>query len=109
MYSITVNVTNGVIQGVIWDNTCVFCGANNCRTYDVPGTDIKDQNCFNGANQATCISDPSSCDPVVYISWVGTDKDGLYMTSSSSKFSPNFIFSRQKVVPFHRVFGRVDF
>ena len=73
-------MTNGLVSGIIWDNSCVFCDIEMCNEYRVPGTKITDYHCQN--DKSECIKDPSSCDPQIFVSWVGTDKQGEYMSSA---------------------------
>jgi len=93
-----VNVREGIVQGIAWDDACLFCSPSSTRcmenTYN-----------FNGT-EATNISEPTKgcwvtkeecdkahaageqvCDIKVYAVWSGTDSNGVAFTSFGYRFS----------------------
>jgi hypothetical protein len=93
-----INVHKGIIQGISWDDACVFCSAGSTRC-------MEDTFYYNGT-AATQISEPttgcwyskSECDKIyntngtlcnvkVYAVWSGTDANGVALTSFNSRFS----------------------
>jgi len=80
LFSAVVSVLDGKIISVAWDNGCYFCDYTTCVT-DSTGANCPSNGCFNTNITAT------SCDPKVYVSWFGTDKNGYKLTSSGLRFS----------------------
>jgi hypothetical protein len=94
------DVKNGVIQGITWDDGCVFCGATECieNTYNYNGIAqnqstagqetrscfIKRQDCEDliGTNSSSTV-----CDITVYTVWTGTDANGIALQSQAYRFS----------------------
>jgi hypothetical protein len=94
------DVKNGVVQGITWDDACVFCGGTECieSTYNYNGIP---QN-LSSANQPTrscsikteecnaLLSSNSSstiCDLTLYTVWTGTDANGIALQSQAYRFS----------------------
>ena len=99
------NVRDGVINGIAWDDACLFCAKNQCleNTFDfqgVKGTEgrfnQKTKACHllesQNSEENNCVPDPEDasknlCDILVYFVWTGTDSKGLALQSSNSRFS----------------------
>lgn len=93
-----IDVDKGMVRGVTWDDSCVFCSSDKCPeiTYD-----------FNGAQQTQATSGQPTkgcevtedecnvlqsegetlCDLTIYVVWTGTDSKGVAFQSSASRFS----------------------
>ena len=109
-----IDVTNGVVNGITWDDACVFCGNNRCRenTLDFTGHVCEDNMCLerklingNITYQNTTVGPTkgcyfkkieceeivrrggSDCDLTLYVAWTGTDSSGRGLFSSTSRFS----------------------
>lgn len=93
------DVKKGTVEGIAWDDACVFCGGfGQCQenTYDFNGI-LQSQSsagqptrgCF--LEKADCdavpIDQPNPCDLTLYVVWTGTDKDGKALLSSAYRFS----------------------
>jgi hypothetical protein len=112
-----INVNGGIVEGIAWDNACVFCAPNLCleNTYNFDGV-LQTQESLAGQSKGCylskeecdniqvqkdkeCTSDgecrdnskdcncENTCDVRVYVVWTGTDVDGKPFQSSSSRFS----------------------
>jgi hypothetical protein len=93
-----IDVDKGVVQGIVWDDACIFCSKNECEenTFDFSGVlgTTKQFNQPTGGcflEKATCIQfnqdSRTDCDLILYVVWTGTDKNGDSMLSSSYRFS----------------------
>lgn len=104
-----ITVTLGRVTRIDWDNNCKWCGgstSSNCRqnTYDYSGnllstygkscmvddsTGCLAKTTIPGINEtSTTINVPSQlCELTVYVVWTGTDADGEFFTSATSRFS----------------------
>lgn len=87
-----INVDNGVVTGITWDDACVFCPNRDCDeiTYDYNG-DLQTQQ-TSGQPSAGCFLETSSCkdracDLLLYVVWTGTDSGGRAFQSSAYRFS----------------------
>ena len=101
-----VDVKDGYVRGITWDDSCLFCGADQCNeiTYNYNG--IKQSQGSSGQPTKGCrISesecnifdaerDPETgektntvCDLTIYIVWTGTDSKGVAFQSSAFRFS----------------------
>lgn len=84
-----ISVKRGVVQGITWDEACMFCSPSECEeiTYD-----------FNGDLQT--LGQPTTgcfvpyqdckqtiCDLTLYVVWTGTDSNNRAFQSSASRFS----------------------
>jgi hypothetical protein len=94
------NVKKGVIQGITWDDACVFCGGTECveNTYNYNGVPqnkssagqttrscfIKRTDCDDliGTNSSSTV-----CDLTLYTVWTGTDANGIALQSQAYRFS----------------------
>lgn len=91
-----IDVTNGVVQGIAWDNACVFCSSDLCieNTYNFagqPATDLEGQSMGCYLEKATCNAmqpkGGTDCDIKLFVVWTGTDVKGEVFQSSGNRFS----------------------
>ncbi|GKZ01192.1 hypothetical protein MPSEU_001070600 [Mayamaea pseudoterrestris] len=94
-----IDVRDGIINGITWDDACVFCGPNECEeiTYNYNGisqtTESSGQpssGCFATAEQCNDLlgqNGTSTCDLTLYVVWTGTDAKRRAFQSSASRFS----------------------
>ena len=93
-----IDVKDGVVRGITWDDACVFCSGFECDeiTYNFEGVRQNQ----DSAEQLTkgcgiTIDDCNTkhgnlgtdCDLVLYVVWTGTDVDGKALLSSANRFS----------------------
>lgn len=86
VYSAVVTLKDGEVDKVEWDNDCGAC--DDCLEYEdeeVCAEDLCDTNSFK------------DCDPKVYISWMGTDKNGIQLVSAGYRISQFRKFSLYEV------------
>ena len=93
-----VDVKDGVVQGITWDDACVFCSGFKCDqvTYDYNGV-LQDRDSAGqptggcGITYPECNAkhqnDGTDCDIVLYVVWTGSDVDGKALLSSAYRFS----------------------
>jgi hypothetical protein len=98
------DVRDGVVRGITWDNACVFCGgfADECeentysftgllQTQETSGQETK--SCYKPVAKCTeaMQSDDEEvkrlCDITLYVAWTGTDVDGKALQSQAYRFS----------------------
>lgn len=81
VYSVVIRMNDGKVDEVVWDNGCDLCN-DECKTdtKDVCTIDLCDLN-----NNSTDVG--SDCDPKIYVSWIGKDKDGNYLVSAGYRIS----------------------
>lgn len=108
--TIIVDVVDGVVRGIAWDDACVFCEKKQCipNTYNFDGTEATSEQASQPTNgcyltKAICegfqVTGNDVCDLKLYVVWTGTDVNGNVLMSSDSRFSafpPNRI--QEKVV-----------
>ena len=91
-----VDVQQGKVTGIAFDNACIFCSPNQCRnnTYGFDGElALTDQpssmGCAVPLEKCRVIHevDGTQCDLQLYVVWTGTDDDGNVLSSSDSRFS----------------------
>ena len=93
-----IDVEDGVVKGIAWDDACLYCGNDRCEenTFDFNGNqgnskdfDQPTKSCYYGENKCLeFVSDEKTdCDIVLHVVWTGTDKNGKSFMSSSSRFS----------------------
>lgn len=90
-----IDVKDGVVDGILWDDACVFCAKQKCleNTYNFDGTeaiiDEPSKGCYITKERCDELheSGGNDCDLTVYFVWTGTDEDGKPMTSSNKRFS----------------------
>jgi hypothetical protein len=80
LFSAVVYMNNGQVQTVFWDNGC-YDGYDSCVL------DVNNVTLQNAASD-TCFTSNFSCpDPIVYVSFMGTDKNGVKLTSAGMRIS----------------------
>lgn len=93
-----IDVDRGVVQGIAWDDACLFCSKDECEenTFDFNGVqgNTKQFNQPTGScfvKKEVCIKfnneERTDCDLILYVVWTGTDKNGASMLSSAYRFS----------------------
>jgi len=95
-----IDVKDGVVKGIAWDNACIFCGSSRCieNTYNFNGEqselDEPTKGCYLERKECTDEKEGSNekdefnkCDISVYVVWTGTDLNRDVMKSSNSRFS----------------------
>jgi hypothetical protein len=112
VYTAIIQMTNGVVTDIGWDDGCLFCPENTdectfnafsvnasqpipdqtlrgCRKASVdcyPETFTND-NAANGTAVANATLTDSACDLKVFLTWTGTDKNGQFLRSAGKRFS----------------------
>lgn len=93
-----IDVSQGVVQGIAWDDACLFCSKNECQenTFDFNGV-LGNTKQFNQPTGGCFLEKPvciqfnqdlrTDCDLILYVVWTGTDKNGDSMLSSAYRFS----------------------
>lgn len=107
-----IDVEDGIVRGIAWDNACVFCSKDRCveNTFNFAGVSTADlvpplkentEGCFLEVNECDKIQSElgqkndtagyaavgaNLCDLNLYVVWTGTDVDGNPFQSSSSRF-----------------------
>jgi hypothetical protein len=80
-----IDVKDGVVKGIAWDDACLFCSSNRCEenTYDFYGNQKKlddpTKGCYFTKEQCDDMSatkNGNECDLTLYTVWTGTDKNG---------------------------------
>lgn len=93
-----IDVKNGVVQGIAWDDACVFCGKSRCleNTFDFDGNSADERKsgapskgCYYTKKECDTIEEGSDvqCDILLYVVWTGTDSNGDALLSSANRFS----------------------
>lgn len=93
-----IDVKNGDVKGITWDNACIFCKSSLCieNTYDfngnsavVEGRGAETRGCYLTYQQCEVIhaGGGNECDLTIFVVWTGSDADGNVMSSSNSRFS----------------------
>ncbi|CAM9118509.1 unnamed protein product [Pylaiella littoralis] len=97
IHTAIINVEQGEVTGISWDDGCHFCGSDQCQenAYDFNGEliqgDGSSEDCF--WPDSSCVMDgndgkvSSLCQLTVYVVWSGTDANGNYFTSFSKRLS----------------------
>ena len=92
------DVEEGVVRGIAWDDACVFCEKSQCvaNTYNFDGS-LATSDQINQPVDGCYFSVPdcivfqktgnTACDLKLYVVWTGTDVDGKSLLSSDSRFS----------------------
>lgn len=93
-----IDVEDGVVRGITWDDACVFCEKKKClaNTYNFDGTAAT----FDAVRQpvdgcyfteAECngfvLDKSNTCNLKLHAVWTGTDVNGKVLLSSDSRFS----------------------
>ena len=99
-FTAIIDVEDGVIRGITWDDSCVFCNSKNCleTTYNFNG-EIQDSDSA-GQPTSSCYITKEACDQLVqdnpaatecdltlYVVWSGTDRHGKALQSQAFRFS----------------------
>mmetsp|Transcript_29468 Transcript_29468/g.21922 ORF Transcript_29468/g.21922 Transcript_29468/m.21922 type:complete len:236 (+) Transcript_29468:6-713(+) len=78
---------DGRVVSLTWSNTCFIfdCPISLCLDTSVTFNNetYSEQNCF----QESCSSGKTECDTKVYLTWLGTDKDGIPCVSDNYRIS----------------------
>jgi hypothetical protein len=93
-----IDVKNGVVQGIAWDNACVFCSPGRCleNMYNFDGqmaseldVNAPSKGCYFTEEECNEIvkTGGTDCDVILFAVWTGTDKNGKTFQSSSKRFS----------------------
>jgi len=92
-----IDVKDGVVTGITWDDGCLFCAANDCQPtlYDFEGnlaTEEEARQPIGGCGVLTpeCAAlneNGVGCDLLIYTVWTGTDSQGKDFRSSAYRFS----------------------
>mmetsp|Transcript_3264 Transcript_3264/g.4951 ORF Transcript_3264/g.4951 Transcript_3264/m.4951 type:complete len:250 (-) Transcript_3264:202-951(-) len=91
-----IDVNDGVVGGIAWDNACVFCNSNRCleNTFDFNGniydeTDEQTSGCYLDKRECDVIMDQkgTDCDVTLYVVWTGTDVNSKPFVSATRRFS----------------------
>ncbi|KAL3929934.1 MAG: hypothetical protein SGBAC_011989 [Bacillariaceae sp.] len=90
-----IDVVNGVVEGITWDDGCIFCKDLECgtNTFEYNGEEaaLPTPTGGCGKDKATCdegISGQSTvCDIAFHVVWTGTDSEGTPFQSSAYRFS----------------------
>jgi hypothetical protein len=85
VFSAVIQIENGIVQTVIWDNSCYMCTTSECDSNYYATDSTVSANCFDASCAGTVGN--ATCDPKVYISWIGTDANGLKMESAGLRIS----------------------
>lgn len=90
-----IDVKDGVVDGILWDDACVFCAKHKCleNTYNFEGIEVSinepSKGCYITKEQCDELheSGGNDCDLTVYFVWTGTDQNGSPLTSFNNRFS----------------------
>lgn len=91
-----IDVKDGIVQGIAWDNACMFCTSSECKenTYYFNGnlktnSDIPTKGCYLTKQQCVNIQKAggTECDLTLYTVWTGTDENGKVLSSAKFRFS----------------------
>ena len=80
IYSLVVNIENGKIIGTTWDNSCWDC-TSNCYLDHINANSTQ-SNCAIAPCSLNNSNGTASCDPKIYVSWIGSDSKGNHMESA---------------------------
>jgi len=85
LYNLVIRLTDGIVTELVWDNTCGICSDLSCYTDamdDGQATNLCEV-------QSTCkgTTYTASCDPKIYVTWIGTDSAGTALTSAGLRMS----------------------
>jgi len=91
--TIIIDLQDGKVENLVWDDGCHFCSSNRCipATRDFDGNVVTedflddcylaDEDCITG----TTVSE--ACTLTVYVVFAGTDSNGIAMESANLRFS----------------------
>lgn len=78
VFSLVITMKDGNVDELNWDNDCNQC-SDDCLSL------LDEEVCAENANDNCSTSE--DCDPRLYVSWIGTDKDNLPLTSAGMRIS----------------------
>lgn len=87
LYSLVIQMTQGVVTDIVWDDGC-FGGSANCTSYNVFNKCSVQLGTYSESNNyvALCpalpVANTTLCDPKIYISFIGSDSNGNYFDSA---------------------------
>jgi hypothetical protein len=98
-----INVKDGEVIGISWDDTCEFCGSDTCEenTVDFNGVSVTEKSsgqptkgCYMTQEECNALAvvernadldnNPIICEVVVNVVWTGTDSTGKSFQSDGS-------------------------
>lgn len=95
-----IDVHNGAVVGITWDDSCVFCESSKCEeiTYNFDGESSASNPAISKSPSRGCYfqqeqcnknsrTGGQDCDVAVYVVWSGTDVNGKVFRSSAYRFS----------------------
>ena len=92
-HTLVVKVDNGVISELEWDEDCSLCSHEYCIDGNNCASELS--KCSTNGTVADGTTSTSlqrgasnvDCDFKIYVSWSGTDKDGVYLSSAGRRLS----------------------
>ncbi|CAD8163374.1 unnamed protein product [Paramecium pentaurelia] len=84
IYSLVVNMEDGNVTDLIWDNGC-WDSSMECSDYVI--TNSNGESFSDSNNYYTECTKDMDCDAKIYISFIGTDASGNYMESAGKRIS----------------------
>jgi hypothetical protein len=96
-FTVIIEVSEGVVTDITWDDGCIFCNSDNCNenifdfTGEAAATSAPGGSC--GTPESECTESISStgkgsaCDVTIYTVWTGTDTNGEAFKSAAYRFS----------------------
>jgi len=85
LYNLVIRLTDGIVTELVWDNTCGICSDLSCYTEAMD--DGQATNLCNVKSSCGGSSYVASCDPKIYVTWIGTDSAGTALTSAGLRMS----------------------
>jgi hypothetical protein len=94
-----IDVKDGIVLGITWDDACVFCGSDKCdeNTVDFNGVEATQKSsgqptkgCHitqEDCNMLVAEDRRTDCDLLIYVVWTGTDSSGKTFQSAANRFS----------------------
>jgi hypothetical protein len=93
-----IDVDNGKVLGITWDDACVFCGSGQCQEITFNYNGIQQNQKSSGQPTKGCLVTEAECniyesqgttlcDVTIYVVWTGTDANGVAFQSSGFRFS----------------------
>lgn len=81
-HTIVIKLSHGTLESITFDDDCSLCDTDYC----VDGNCAQDIDTCEGA--ANAVSGASTdCNFKLYVSWSGTDSEGVYLSSSQRRLS----------------------
>jgi hypothetical protein len=93
-----IDVDQGNVLGITWDDACVFCGSGQCKEITFNYNGIAQSQKSSGQPTKGCLVTEAECniyeskgtplcDVTIYVVWTGTDANGVAFQSSAFRFS----------------------